>query len=311
MAQQKADPANYYLSLAGNGAYWTVKVNDLTVWSDFSGEDLNLTIPINTYLQNGKNEVSLTFVSIAGEDQVENVTNPDFYFLVEVERLDLVSRERKVATLLNVGLDPQNEITFPEMTRFNLPVTTATTPPMLLNETKVERGPLQRGWDKPWDARRVTAKFEISDPFPAFPWADAPVLENAPELRADVLAAYRQLLATLKGGDPAQVRRAYDTAWVYGAESMHYGSVDEFMKEARVLSDLASVDETGKTLQPLDLVRGEKDYELEFLANGRVVRILPDPIIWTSENEPDEVKSTNVVFFMGPDGQLQIGLVLL
>ncbi len=310
MAQEKADPATYYLSFAGNGSFWTLRINDMTVWSDFSGEDINLSLPINSYLKDGLNDISITFVSVAGEEQIENVTNPAFYFLAEIERLDLVSRERKRVTLLNIGLDAQNEITFPEMTRFNQPVVTTSSAPMRIGDMRVERSPLLRGWDKPWDARRVEARFEIADPMPAFPWTSAPVLKETPELRAQVLATYRQVHAVLSGADPAQITRAYGHAWNYIAPGLHYASLDEYIKASRIFADLAPVDENGKVLQPLDLIRGEREFELDFMAQGRLVRIIPDPIIWTSDEQPDEVKSTNIVLFMGPDGQLQIGTVL-
>lgn len=310
MAQSKADPAIYYLSMAGNGSFWTLRINDMTVWSDFSGEDVNLTLPVNNYLKDGTNDISLTFVSVAGEDQAENVANPDFYFLAEIERLDEVTRERKRATLVNLGLDAQNEVTFPATTRFNQPVVTATSAPMLLAGTTVERSRLVRGWDKPWDARRVQATFEIADPMPDFPWAAAPVLEETPQLRAQVLAAYRQLHTILSSANAAQVTQAYGPAWTHVAAAMNYASVEDYIKQSRALADLAPADESGKTLQPLDLVRGESNFELDFMANGRLVRIIPDPLIWTSQEQPDEVKSSNVVFFMGPDGQLRIGSVV-
>ena len=62
--------------------------------------------------------------------------------------------------------------------------------------------------------------------------------------------------------------------------------------------------------RPLDLVLGERDFVIEFMAEGRLARIVPDPVLWASEANPDDVESTNVAFFLGSDQRLHIGAVL-
>ena len=162
MAQQKSDPANYYVSSAGAGAFWALRINDVTIWRQFSASDINFTLPVNAYLQSGRNEVSVTFVSLRGDPYEYNVTNPDFYAMTESERLDLVSRKRQKATLINIGLDADNEVTFPEMTRFGLPVTSPSLPPKRVAGGGLDRTDLADGWGSAWPARRVTTMFEIA-----------------------------------------------------------------------------------------------------------------------------------------------------
>ena len=310
MADQKSDPANYYVSAAGAGAFWALRINDVTIWREFSADDANFTLPVNSYLQSGRNEVSLTFVSVQGDPYEYKVANPDFYALTEIERLDLTSRARRQTTLLNIGLDADNEVTFPEMTRFGLPVTSPTVPPRRVSGGGLDQAGLADGWGGAWTARRVTAAFEIADDLPALPWARAPRLEDTPELRASLLAAYDELHAALASGDRARVRALYQPAWTHIAATLHYASVDEFLQKTSGLDHLGPVDSNGLRLQPLDLVLGERDFVVEFMAGGRLARIVPDPVLWTAEGNPDDAASTNVAFFLGADQRLHIGAVL-
>ncbi|QFQ86581.1 hypothetical protein F8A10_03480 [Paracoccus kondratievae] len=310
MAQQKTDPANYYLSAAGAAAFWSLRINDVTVWRDFNGQDTNFTLPVNAYLQSGRNEITVTFVSVAGDPYEFNVATPDFYFLTEIERLDLKTRDTRRATLLNLTLDEKNDIQSPAETRFGLPVQIATQPPMLVAGGGYDRQELADGWGSTWTARRAMAVFELADELPELPWAKAPVLSDTPELRASLLDAYRELHAALSSGDRDRIRQLYEPAWRQIAASMNYASVDEFIEKTSALEQLGPVDPQGMRLQPLDLVLGERDFVIEFMAGKRLIRIVPDPILWAAADDPDNVQSSNVAFFMGSDKRLHVGAVL-
>ena len=310
VAEETPDPANYYISLAGAGAFWALRVNDITVWSDFQGADTNLTVPVNAYLKQGQNEIDLTFVSVKGSPLEYNVANPDFYFVAQLQRVDLVSRDRQQATMVNLALDAENGVVFPEVSRFGHPVETRSTPPMKIGRDRQDKADLVSGWGDQWTGRRVTAEFEISDPLPAGPWGVAPVIEDTHETRAQLLDAYRKFHAVLQSGDARQVRANLEPAWRHLATTMHYASLEEYLEKVSPLQDLAVTDSQGRTLQPLDLVLGPEDFQIERMAGGRLVRIIPDPIIWNTPSDPDNVGSLNVAFFRAADGSLQVGAVL-
>lgn len=310
MAQQKTDPVNYYLSAAGAAAFWSLRINDVTIWRDFNGQDTNFTLPVNAYLQSGRNEISVTFVSVAGDPYEFNVATPDFYFLAEIERLDLTTRDKRRATLLNLALDDRNEVQSPAETRFGLPVQVPTQPPMRVAGGGHDRQELADGWGSTWTGRRTVAAFQLADEMPELPWATAPALRDTPELRTQLLDAYRGLHAALSAGDRDRTRQLYEPAWRHIAASMNYASVDEFMTKTSALAQLAPADPQGLRLQPLDLVLGERDFVIEFMADQRLIRITPDPILWAAEDNPDTVQSSNVAFFMGRDQKLHIGAVL-
>jgi hypothetical protein len=142
---------------------------------------------------------------------------------------------------------------------------------------------------------------------PAPPWAEAPVIADTPDTRAALLAAYRDLHATLQAGDHARVQAAYGTTWQHIARSMYGWSMETFIARTRPFAALAP---DGLTLQPLDLVLGPDRFRIERMAGGRLLRIVPDPIVWRVHPGAEDVTTTKVAFFQGPDGRLQVGAVL-
>lgn len=192
--------------LLSTGSFWALRINDVTVRRGSKAQDTNFTLPVNAYLQSDRSEISLPFVSVAGNPYRFNVATPDFYFLSEMQRLGPSSRERRRTTLLNLALDEGNRVISPEKTRFGQPVWSATRPPMLLPGGSSGRQGFADGWGGAWTGRQVGAVFELDAPLPKQPWAAAPVLKETPELRAKLLAAYRELHAALASGNGA---RAY------------------------------------------------------------------------------------------------------
>lgn len=91
---------------------------------------------------------------------------------------------------------------------------------------------------------------------------------------------------------------------------MHYASVDKFIEKTAAREQLRPIDPQGLRLKPLDLVLGERNFVIERMAGGRLLRIVPAPVLWAAPADPDQVQTTNVAFFMGADQRLHLGAVL-
>ena len=308
MANDSPYPVNYYVDIAGAGAYWVLRINDVSIWSHFASDDTNLSLPVNAFLKTGRNEISVNFMSVTGSPAEYNLADPDFYFQARIDRIDLVTRDSERATLLNLALDQDNVVISPEVTKFGSAPDERTSPPMKTGEDRQDEAALIGGWGDEWTGRRITADFEISDPLPEPPWASAPVLADTPETRARLLAAYRDLHAILQSGDKRRIQASYEPAWRHLVVAMNYDSLDEFIEKTAPFEALAPDDGQGGMLEPLDLVLGPENFEIERMGGGRLIRIVPDPILWRRDGK--YIASTNVAFFQGPDGNLQVGAVL-
>lgn len=310
----------YYVYIDANNAFWSLRINGATVFRDFEGGVTGMGLPISHYLRQGKNVAEITFVSLMGDPFEYNASNPEFYIHTSLMRSNWRRGPDDKVTLLNIALDPAtNTPIIKNKTPWGSDVLQRPVPPMVLSAPSFNQATLATGWGGPqesWIGRTATVTFEIDDPFPAPGWADAPVMEDTPETRAKLLGAYRELHAALESNDRARIRAFYEPAWKVIRLAMNYESVDEFIEKSRVFEHLARESVDGEILQPLDLVRGDKDFEIEFMDNGRLARIIPSPIIWTGgassfAKDPAEfTTSTDVAFFQDSDGTMKIGVVV-
>ncbi|TRW95211.1 hypothetical protein FNJ84_17110 [Paracoccus sp. M683] len=302
---------NYYLYIAGEGAFYDIRINDVSIHRDFDGGQANMTLPVNTYLTSAENTVSFRFVSVMGDPYEYNVANPDFFVDAQMQRLDLVSRERANLTVLGLQLDETNRIVFPEINTFGLPAQTGDARLGLIGKARInDQLVLDSGWGDSWPAREVQRSFTVTGDFPDPVWLKGQVLENTPQMRADLLAAYADLHRVIAGGDEAAITEAYREVWQHTAVTANFGTLEGFLEKASPMKQLAPVNAAGETLQPLDLVLGEKDFQIQMMGGGRLVRIIPDPIIWSAVPGSDHVTSTNVAFYRDADGRFRIGAVL-
>ena len=304
----------YYVSIDADGAFWSLRINGVSVWRDFDGEQMSIGLPITPYLREGTNTIDVTFVSVMGDPYEYNVANPGFYFTAALERSAGIGTSGEKVTLLNIALDPATNRPIVEgKTPWGFDTVRRDVPPMVLSAHQFDEAPLVSGWgpQNAWTGRRATVSFQIDDPLPAPPWADAPVMEDTPEIRAKLLDAYRVLHAALESEDRTQIRAFYEPAWKHTAAVMNYASVEQFIEKARAFESLARQPADGGVLQPLDLVRGPADFDVEFMDGGRLARIVPDPIVWANgDDAPFPTTTTNVAFFQHSDGSWKVGMVV-
>lgn len=302
---------NYYLYLVGESAFYDLRINDVSIAMDLEGGQSNMTVPVNAFLKSDENTISYKFVSVYGDPYQYNVTSPDFFFVGEMQRLDLVSRAQTELTVMNLQLDAANAIQMPEVTKLGLPPFVGTRDFQLVGKASItDQAALDSGWGDTWPAREVTMRFTLPDDFPAPVWAKGKPLTDGPDLRRELLAAYADLHAMIARGDREGLAKAYAEVWQHMAEAGNFGSLENYIEKLQPFDTLAPVTAAGEALQPLDLVMGTADFQIQMMGQGRLVRIIPDPIIWQAAAGSDQATSTNVAFYRGADGKLKIGAVL-
>ena len=85
----------------------------------------------------------------------------------------------------------------------------------------------------------------------------------------------------------------------------------EYTESLPIASQLAGLrEEPGSPqLEPLRLADDPAGDSLEFMGNGRLVRILPTPIRWSYPNEPDRFHRLPVVFYRTASGEWRLATV--
>ncbi|MFN3881107.1 MAG: hypothetical protein ACK4L8_06735 [Nitrincola lacisaponensis] len=310
---------NYYIVIRAQGAWFNVMVNGITMQMNSRTEPFNTTMPINHLMQSDNNRITYNFVPIRGrDDQGETLFGPHggFYVHISIESINLETRARERITLVDARYDMETgELISNEKTIFE-------TEPVYQQANMHTTGDLRlktgfkfvdaQGPDVP--SQHLIAEFHTTDRFPRFHWLDeATVLEDTPELREGLRNAYRHIHDLMERGDFRGIRKLMDDRWRHTAIAMNLGrTADDFIRHGEPHKDYVKKQPDGSILRPLHFdERGtplDQDH-LQFMAEGRVVRLVPDPIIW---QPPDARTTTRVrfVFYVTEDLQWKVAAIV-
>ncbi|WP_249979223.1 hypothetical protein, partial [Vreelandella olivaria] len=152
--------------------------------------------------------------------------------------------------------------------------------------------------------------FTVTDPIPPFHWErDAVELEDTPRLRRELREAYRHIHGLISRNDTEAIFREVEPVWARTAYMLtEHDSARAFIEDTRSgLAGYKRIGPEGEVLQPLSWNDDSQDDQVEFLAEGRLVRIQPTPILW--EHPPsgsERYASFPVVFYQSRDGQWRV-----
>ncbi|WP_249975968.1 hypothetical protein, partial [Vreelandella olivaria] len=165
------------------------------------------------------------------------------------------------------------------------------------------------------DGYRLDISFTVTDPIPPFHWErDAVALEDTPRLRRELREAYRHIHGLISRNDTEAIFREMEPVWARTAYMLtEETSARDFIDSTEHgLAVYERIGPGGEVLQPLFWGDDPQDDQVEFLAEGRLVRIQPTPILW--EHPPsgsERYASFPVVFYRTHDGEWRIARVLV
>ena len=312
---------NYYVIVHSRGAVYDVFINGITTKKEHRIRPENFNLPINHLMQSGVNTVTYNFSPLKGRDDEGNLIvepHENFFIHISIESVHLKTRERERITLVDARYDMEaGQIVSNEKTIFDTDPVYRQPHMQTTGELKLKSNHVwvNHGLESPIPSQHLIAEFRISDRFPRFHWLDeAVVLEDTPKLRREVRDAYRYIHRLIESGDFGGMRRIMEPGWKNAAISLNMGnSADDFIRSANSRQAFVKVLEDGRILQPLHFDQLETPLELDhlqFMADGRVVRLLPDPIQW---ERPGATHTTfsRFVFYMNEEGVLMVAAIVL
>ena len=302
---------NYYIVIRSQGAAFKVRINDLHVYRRSNTDDFSTMLPVNPALKSGQNVMSYEFISVIWPDdpQKEPITGPQeaFYAHIALKAVDLRSREEESITLLDIRYDMETgQIYSPEKTIFGYDRILRT--PHMQTTGEITTAPYMfvDGYGPPIASEVLSVPFQLVDGFPPFHWENGQQLRDTPELRAGLRAAYQRVYDTIRREDNQAYFKEVQPLWQHTAQVMGYKDAREFAERARMFEDFGVQGENGSVLAPLDLSADPLGDQLEFMGNGRLVRILPDPVYWWFEEDKSKSWRVPLVFYLTPDGQWKV-----
>ncbi|CAM0554609.1 hypothetical protein EHLJMEHL_00196 [Vreelandella titanicae] len=318
----------YWVNIHTQGAAWTLRINDINVRSHSTTEYYSISYPISVNLKEGANTVSFIYAPLL-EDEAGNLLQDaetgeltqgpkeNFFVNVTIEAINTQTQAKEGIHTLQLRYDMETGelIDFPK------------NPANVIGETIHQsehlrtRGEFQVnspeqlivGSGESIEAERVDMSFRLLDTIPDFHWVnDATPLRDTPRLRHELRQAYERLHRLFEEGKTDAILREGEAMWDRAGLLMAGGkNAREYTESLPIASQLAGLrEEPGSPqLEPLRLADDPAGDSLEFMGNGRLVRILPTPIRWSYPNEPDRFHRLPVVFYRTASGEWRLATV--
>ncbi|QEW06454.1 hypothetical protein [Nitrincola iocasae] len=310
---------NYYIVIHSNSAWFNVLVNGINTQLYNSADPFNITLPINHLMQSGENQVTFNFVSVLpGDHAIDEGFGPtqDFSIHISIESVHLETRERERITLIDARYDMETgQIISNEKTIFDAEPVYQQAHMHTTGDLRLKEGfTFVDGEGPDIPSQHLIAAFNTEDRFPRFHWLDeAVVLEDTPALREGLRNSYRHIHGLIEQGDFQGLRQLMDPIWENTAIAMNMGnSADDFISPT-TKQNFSSVNPQGQILRPLHFDQVEAPIELDhiqFMADGRLVRILPDPIRWRRPGAR-EISSSGFVFYVTNDNKWKVADIVM
>ncbi|MGR2740605.1 hypothetical protein ACUY1T_19335 [Billgrantia sp. Q4P2] len=306
----------YYSHIHTQGVAWSLRVNDIFVRDniDVSYADYSPSIGLN--LRTGRNTLSLLFSPITGQDPD---TGEYLYALNDGMSIDIALERYQWATQKQERIHPirirysEAEGKFEHLELTAGGEVRVLEQPHLRSNGRMQLSEFDNiifGGGQTIDGYRLDITFTIDDPIPPFHWErEATALEDTPELRRELRDAYRHIHGLISRNDKEAIFREVEPVWERTAHMLteEQSARDFIENSSQGLERFQQTRPDGAVLQPLYWGDDPKKDQVEFLDNGRLVRIRPNPILW--EHPPagsERFASFPVVFYKTRNGEWQV-----
>ncbi|MGO2262721.1 hypothetical protein [Halomonas sp.] len=312
----------YWVDIHTQGAAWTLRINDINVLSHKLTEQYSISYPISTSLREGQNTVSLIYAPLLEQDpetgEFIQGPKPTFYVDVSIEAINTSTQQKELINTLQLRYDMDTG----ELVDFSNNPANALGETIHQSEHLRTRGEFQINSPSRLvvdngdllAAERVDMNFRLLDTIPDFHWVnDATPLQDTPRLRHELRQAYERLHRLFEEGNTDAIVREFEPVWDRAGLLMAGGkSARDYIESLPVGSQLVGLHQepNGPVLQPLDIANDPADDSLEFMGDGRLVRILPSPIYWSYPGQPDkEETAIPMLFYRTSAGEWRIAAV--
>jgi len=318
----------YWVNIHTESAAWVLRINDLNIESHSSTEQYSISYPISPSLKEGQNEVSLIFAPLLEDDTghlvKDNETGEyiqapkeDFWVDISIEAINTRTQEKERINTLQLRYDMEEGelIASPQNPANMNGETVHQTEHLRTRGEFVVSSPEQLfvSSGQSLEAERVDMNFRVLDTIPNFHWVeDATPLEDTPRLRHELRQAYQNLYRLFEEGDSDLILREGEAMWDRAGLLVAGGkNAREYISSLPVGSHLVGLsnEPSGLQLLPLLLADDPADDSLEFMGDGRLVRILPTPIRWSYSDDSERSHKLPVVFYRTASGEWRLATV--
>ena len=307
---------SYYLIIHTRGTVYDLQVNGLNVKKNSSLRPKNYSLPINHLMRSGENKITFNYVPLSGRDPETNEfrreLHENFFARISIESMDTKTRERERITLMDISFDSENNALKgnPKNPQGQEHVYGTVN---LFTDGKIRQASSSQwvnGIMKPaLLSERLTVRFTTPDRFPEFHWLDAVELEDTPQMRAELVAAYQRMYSYIYNEEFDLFLRELEPVWRHAAITTGVGqTAKDYVEHLDIENRNVPVRPNGQTLNPLK-IPDNLDHHIEFMGEGRLVRILPAPVNWQFPDS-NRISEMPLLFYKTPSREWRVARVL-
>ncbi|QEW07552.1 hypothetical protein F5I99_14180 [Nitrincola iocasae] len=306
---------SYYLIIRSNAVVYDVQVNGLNSKKNKELGAIDFSLPINHLMQSGENTLTLNYLALAGIDPDTHEPikeyHDNFYVRIAIESLNLTTRERERITLMDISYDHENQRIQGNPLNPQGEEHVYETAHMFTDGKIRQASPhvivTNRGPSDPTE--RLTVRFTTPDRFPAFHWLDAVELEDTPQMRAELVAAYERMYSYIYNEEFDSFLQELEPVWRHAAITMGVGQTAmDFVERLDIENRNVRVRPNGQILNPLK-IPDNLDHHVEFMGEGRLVRIQPAPVTWQYPDS-DRYSRMQLLFYKTPSREWKVARIL-
>ncbi|QEW05732.1 hypothetical protein [Nitrincola iocasae] len=308
---------SYYLISHIRGAVYDLQVNGLNVKKETNASPKSYSLPINHLMRTGENTITFNYAPIAGFDpetnQVISELHDTFFARIAIESMNLTTREREREriTLMDISYDSENNALQGNLKNPQGQEHVYETENLSTDGRVRQSNPhvIVNGIGTPLPTEPLTVSFTTPDRFPAFHWLDAVELEDTPQMRAELVAAYERMYSYIYNEEFDSFFQELEPVWRQGAITTGVGQTAmDYVERMAIEERIVPVRPDGRTLNPLK-IPDNLDHHVEFMGEGRLVRILPHPVTWQYPDS-ERYSAMPLLFYKTPSREWKVADIL-
>lgn len=274
----------YYLNYRSKANIYDIRINGFPVTKNIALRTKNITIPVTHVLKSGNNKIEYNYVASNSGGKVSE----KYFFYAALstssgqgkESLDVISKVYKNEDVVdsNENILKKNNIT--------------KTANMFVNkEYKTFESQFKISTNRYESVSEIRDFFIRDSNLPSkLPWDEFPENFGNERDESSLITAYEDLHKVIKNDNESQFYKFFEV-FLNTLGYAYSGKSAKEYSDSISFTELAHQTVRGMQLQELKLA---DEVNVEYIDNGRFVRILPAPIRWES---PNDSLLINVVFY--------------
>ena len=299
----------YYLNFLYQDMRFNLRVNDVSLLKELDPKGYSISLPVSHLLKKGWNTIELDYAAYGKKSGKREYTEK-FQFDITLNEIGYEGEGDNDIYIFEGKYDHEAEAVYgKDLQSFeNNPYTKLKSDNTLSEGVIFEKSEVDiiTKKYKPIPATRLVFRVYINDDIPDPVWINGKIIDLESKDRDLIIKKYKEIHDAIEHNDFAYIYNEFLPFWDRTATIMQYdGGAKEFAEKNDAEKVFQRVSD-GSSLLDYDYYKDI--YKFEIMGNGKLVRLLPDRIIWVSGD--DITSRTSPIFYIDKNGLVKVGGII-